>query len=161
MQLSSLRVSLLNCGHIASIQSLANMPVLIIAAVTAVMYYLPHYILQKFILYLENDPTRSDPSWGWLLAFALFIANASVFILTGVVYGITTTYLQGKINMQLNSMLFAKTLVKKDVAGGTEKKEDTDTGEGEKKDDDEEDEGVSSKSQIMVSKCTALWTPLI
>jgi hypothetical protein len=124
--------------------------VLIIAAVTAVMYYLPHYILQKFILYLENDPTRSDPSWGWLLAFALFIANASVFILTGVDYGITTTYLQGKINMQLNSMLFAKTLVKKDVAGGTEKKEDSEKVEGEKKDDDEDDEGVSSKSQIMV-----------
>jgi hypothetical protein len=110
---------------------------MIIAAVTAVMYYLPHYILQ-------------NPSWGWLLAFALFIANASVFILTGVDYGITTTYLQGKINMQLNSMLFAKTLVKKDVAGGTEKKEETETGEGGKKDDDEEDEGVSSKSQIMV-----------
>jgi len=123
---------------------------MIIAAVTAVMYYLPHFILQKFIVYLENDPTRSDPSWGWLLAFALFIANASVFIVTGVEYGITTTYLQGKINMQLNSMLFAKTLVKKDVAGGGDKKEETEKEGEDKKDDDEEDEGVSSKSQIMV-----------
>jgi hypothetical protein len=131
--------------------------VMIIAAVTAVMYYLPHFILQKFIVYLENDPTRSDPSWGWLLAFALFVANASVFIVTGVEYGITTTYLQGKINMQLNSMLFAKTLVKKDVAGGGEKKEDSENVDGEKKDDDEEDENVSSKSQIMVSRLELSW----
>jgi hypothetical protein len=126
--------------------------VLILAAVTAVMYYLPHYILQKFIIYIENDPTRSDPSWGWLLAFGLFVSKAAVFIVTSINWSITTTYLQGKINMQLNSLLFAKTLVKKDVAGGTEKKEDkTKSEEGEDK-DGEEDEGVSSKSQIMVSE---------
>ena len=131
----------------------ADVPVLIMAAVTAVMYYLPHYILQKFIVYLENDPTRSDPSWGWLLAFGLFVSNASVFIVTGINWGITTTYLQGKINMQLNSLLFAKTLVKKDVAGGGDKKEEKEKPDGEEKEksDDDVDEGVSSKSQIMVS----------
>jgi hypothetical protein len=75
-----------------------------------------------------------------------------VFIVTGVNWSITTTYLQGKISVQLNSLLFAKTLVKKDVAGGGDKKEDTEQPEGEKRSDkdDEEDEGVSSKSQIMV-----------
>lgn len=126
---------------------------LIIAAITAVMYYLPHYILQMFIVYLENDPTRSDPSWGWLLAFTLFVSNAAVFIVTGINWSITTTYLQGKISIQLNSLLFAKTLVKKDVAGGGDKKEDMEKSkEGDKSEsgDDEEDEGVSSKSQIMV-----------
>lgn len=119
------------------------------------MYYLPHYILQMFIVYLENDPSRSDPSWGWLLAFSLFVSNALVFIVTGVNWSITTTYLQGKISVQLNSLLFAKTLVKKDVAGGGDKKENTEKPEGEKEGskDDEEDEGVSSKSQIMVRLC--------
>lgn len=134
-----------------------------IAAVTAVLYYLPHYILQLFIVYLENDPTRSDPAWGWLLAFSLFIANASVFIITGIDWSITTTYLQGRIHVQLNSMLFAKTLKKKDVAGGgAEKKDQTEKKDGDKKatkkkgsddeeEEDEEEEGVTSKSQIMVS----------
>jgi hypothetical protein len=134
--------------------TMTDQPVLIIAAITAVMYYLPHYILQKFIVYLENDPSRSDPSWGWLLAFTLFVSNAAVFIVTGINWSITTTYLQGKISIQLNSLLFAKTLVKKDVAGGGDKKEDTEKSkEGDKSEsgDEEEDEGVSSKSQIMVS----------
>lgn len=133
---------------------------LTIAAVTAVLYYLPHYILQLFIVYLENDPTRSDPSWGWLLAFSLFIANASVFIITGIDWSITTTYLQGRIHVQLNSMLFAKTLKKKDVAGGgVDKKDKSSKDESGKKDpagkeggeDDEEEEGVTTKSQIMAS----------
>ena len=137
--------------------------VLSIAAVTAVLYYLPHYILQLFIVYLENDPSRSDPAWGWLLAFSLFIANASVFIITGIDWSITTTYLQGRIHVQLNSMLFAKTLRKKDVAGGgAEKKDPSEKKDTQKKDakkegnDDEgeeEEEGVTSKSQIMVSRC--------
>jgi len=148
MQVYSLPVS--SASVIFNIE--VDISVMIIAAITAVMYYLPHFFLQKFIIYLENDPTRSDPSWGWLLAFAMFVANASVFIVTGIEYGITTTYLQGKINMQLNSLLFAKTLVKKDVAGGGEKKDESEKVEGEKKEDDEEDENVSSKSQIMVSR---------
>lgn len=132
-----------------------------IAAITAVLYYLPHYILQLFIVYLENDPTRSDPAWGWLLAFSLFVANASVFVITGIEWSITTTYLQGRIHIQLNSMLFAKTLKKKDVAGGGDRSEQADksgdvkssehkNGKDEKEDDDEE-EGISSKSQIMAS----------
>lgn len=134
-------------------ESFADLTVLVLAAITAVMYYLPHYILQKFIVYLENDPSRSDPSWGWLLAFTLFVSNALVFVVTGINWSITTTYLQGKIAVQLNSLLFAKTLVKKDVAGGGDKKDDSDQAEGEQeksKGDDDEDEGVSSKSQIMV-----------
>lgn len=132
-----------------------------LAAVTAVLYYLPHYILQIFIVYLENDPSRSDPAWGWLLAFSLLIANASVFIITGINWSITTTYLQSRIQVQLNSVLFAKTLRKKDVAGGgTEKKDQSEKKDGDKKDtskkqggeaDDEDEEGVTSKSQIMVS----------
>lgn len=147
-----------NCEQGACrVGSVADVSVLIIAAITAVLYYLPHYILQLFIVYLENDPTRSDPAWGWLLAFSLFIANASVFLITGIEWSITTTYLQGRIHIQLNSMLFAKTLKKKDVAGGAEKKDQAD-GEGGSKAEDEkkadgedEEEGVSSKSQIMVS----------
>ena len=134
--------------------------VISIAAVTAVLYYLPHYILQLFIVYLENDPSRSDPAWGWLLAFSLFVANASVFIITGIDWSITTTYLQGRIQVQLNSMLFAKTLRKKDVAsGGAEKKDQSEKKDGDKQDmskkkgeeGEDEDEDVTSKSQIMVS----------
>ncbi|KAK8849677.1 hypothetical protein IAR55_005012 [Kwoniella newhampshirensis] len=135
----------------------------ILAAITAVGYYIPHYLLNLFIHFLENDPTRSEPAWGWLLCFGLFTSNAVMFIVTGVVWSISTTYLQGKIKLQLNTMLFNKTLRKKDIAaagddkgsiGGVkeeaakDKKRKDDKGD-DKEEVEESDEAVSSKTQIM------------
>ncbi|WVQ95827.1 hypothetical protein IAU59_002926 [Kwoniella sp. CBS 9459] len=127
-----------------------------IAIATAFGYYLPHYFLLKFVEYLENDPTRSTPAWGWLLCFGLFMSNAIMFIATGVTWSISSTYLQGKIKLQLNTMLFSKTLRKKDIAaagedkGDVKDKENTKDSEGDDtKEKDEEDEEVSSKTQIM------------
>ena len=127
-------------------------------------FYLPHYLLQLFITYLENDPTRITPSWGWLLAFGLFASNGLTFIVSGVIWSIGLITLRAGIKVQLNTMLFSKTLVKKDIAavggdksvvGGVaeeaekdkKKKEDSDG----KEDDDDDEEAVSSKAQIMVS----------
>lgn len=127
----------------------------ILAALTAAGYYVPHYLLKLFIQYLENDPTRSTPAWGWLIAFALFVSNAIIYITSGQIWSISTTTLQGGIKMQLNTMLFAKTLVKKDIASsvGDEKSDDKgkEAGAEEKdtKEDDPDDDGVSSKTQIM------------
>ncbi|WVF68276.1 hypothetical protein IAT40_003041 [Kwoniella sp. CBS 6097] len=129
----------------------------LIATATAFGYYLPHYFLLKFVEYLENDPTRSTPAWGWLLCFGLFMANAIMFIATGVTWSISSTYLQGKIKLQLNTMLFSKTLRKKDIAAAGEDKGDSQEKNKDKdkdkdsEDKDEEDEGVSSKTQIMMS----------
>ncbi|ODO00841.1 ATP-binding cassette transporter [Cryptococcus wingfieldii CBS 7118] len=133
----------------------------VLATATAFGYYLPHYLLKLFINFLENDPTRSEPAWGWLLCFGLFTSNALIFIASGVTWSICTTYLQGKIRLQLNTMLFKKTLLKKDIAGkGSNKdqvggvadeaaKDKQRSAQGEKEDGDEDEEGVSSKTQIM------------
>ncbi|WVQ74986.1 hypothetical protein IAR50_004594 [Cryptococcus sp. DSM 104548] len=134
----------------------------VLATATAFGYYLPHYLLKLFINFLENDPTRSEPAWGWLLCFGLFTSNALIFIASGVTWSICTTYLQGKIRLQLNTMLFKKTLLKKDVAGkggdqgqvgGVDHeaaKDKQKNADGEKDDEEDEDEeGVSSKTQIM------------
>jgi hypothetical protein len=102
---------------------------------------------------LENDPTRSHPAWGWFLAFGLFISNAAVFLASGIIWSISTTVLQARIKLQLNTMLFAKTLAKKDIAamGDDTGREDAGKKEDkEGKEEKEDDEGVSSKSQIMV-----------
>ena len=132
------------------------------AAIAAIGYYIPHYLLNFFIKYLENDPTRSLPAWGWLLAFGLFLSNALVYIITLVVWSVSTA-LQAGIKLQLDTMLYHKTLVKKDIAsvsddsssvGGDEDEtaEAKKTKEnGEQEDGDSgEDEGVTSKAQIMV-----------
>ncbi|WVQ79183.1 hypothetical protein IAT38_001279 [Cryptococcus sp. DSM 104549] len=132
----------------------------ILAASTAVGYYLPHYLLKLFINFLENDPTRSEPAWGWLLCFGLFVSNALIYVASGVTWSICTTYLQGKIRLQLNTMLFNKTLVKKDIAsvgdgksqvGGVqdEAKKDKLKKEEDSEEEDDDEEAVSSKTQIM------------
>nr|XP_019043546.1 ATP-binding cassette transporter [Kwoniella bestiolae CBS 10118]OCF22476.1 ATP-binding cassette transporter [Kwoniella bestiolae CBS 10118] len=132
----------------------------LLATATAFGYYVPHYILLKFVEYLENDPTRSTPAWGWVLCFGLFMSNAIMFIATGVTWSISSTYLQARIKLQLNTLLFSKTLRKKDIAAAgddkaqvgdvkaeaakDQKKKETD-GTEEK----EDEEAVSSKTQIM------------
>ncbi|EIW71535.1 hypothetical protein TREMEDRAFT_42903 [Tremella mesenterica DSM 1558] len=137
----------------------------LLAAITAVFYYLPHYVLRLFIRYLENDPSRSEPIWGWFLAFCLFVSNALIYLASGVLWSLSSVILEGRIKVQLNSLLFKKTLVKKDIASSApdtsnkeakkqlakEKKlvrgkdEDDDDDSG----DEDEEEGVNSKSQIM------------
>jgi hypothetical protein len=105
-------------------------------------------------MYLENDPSRSDPSWGIALAAGLFLSSATVLAVDNINRSITSIWLEGRISIQLNSLLFAKTLVKKDIAAGGDKKdgrekaEDAGGGEG----DEEEEEDFSSKSQIMVRR---------
>ncbi|KAE8542519.1 hypothetical protein D1P53_001298 [Cryptococcus gattii VGV] len=132
----------------------------LLAAATAFGYYLPHYLLKLFINFLENDPGRTEPAWGWFLCFGLFTSNALIFIASGVTWSICTTYLQGKIRLQLNTMLFKKTLLKKDIAansgdtgqvGGVQeeaakkKKKKEETGDS----NTEDEEAVTSKTQIM------------
>jgi ABC-type multidrug transport system fused ATPase/permease subunit len=154
-----IRESLHNRLHVAQL-----MPETILVAVGALGYYLPHYILKVFLDYLTNDPSRSMPAWGWLLAFGLFISNATFTILNGITFSIGTTTLQAGIRLQLNTLLFAKTLAKKDIAAAAEMskkmaEKDKDSKaigssksnkkDGDDKAEDEDEEGVSSKSQIM------------
>ncbi|WWC65828.1 uncharacterized protein I303_108450 [Kwoniella dejecticola CBS 10117] len=132
----------------------------LLATATAFGYYIPHYILLKFVEYLENDPSRSTPAWGWVLCFGLFMSNAIMFIATGVTWSISSTYLQGRIKLQLNTLLFSKTLRKKDIAAAGDDKgqvgdvkaeaaKDQKRKEAGGEEDNEDEEAVSSKTQIM------------
>ena len=122
----------------------------LLAAATGAGYYVPHYLLKLFLNYLEGDSDRSDPAWGWLLAFGLFVSNAIIYVASGVLWSLSTTVLQAGIKLQLNTLLFGKTLVKKDIAA-TGDKLGTSEKPGEKEEEKEgEDEEVNSKTQIMV-----------
>ena len=79
--------------------------------------------------------------------------------MTGQLWGITTTTLQVRIKLQLNTILFQKTLVRKDIAstaadtpkaGG----DDDSSGEDEEDNGGEDDEDVSSKAQVMTLMTT-------
>ncbi|EJU00344.1 multidrug resistance-associated ABC transporter [Dacryopinax primogenitus] len=92
---------------------------IVLASVSAVLYYAPALFLRQLIGYLEMDPEREDPRWGWVYALGLFLSNSINFLITGQLWGISTTTLQTRLRVQLNTSLFAKTLVRKDVASSS------------------------------------------
>ncbi|KAI0302402.1 hypothetical protein B0F90DRAFT_1714514 [Multifurca ochricompacta] len=117
-----------------------------LAATGAVLYYSPPFFLQKLVNYLETDPERHDKSWGWLYAFGMFATTAFL-------------HLRDQHRVQLNSILFAKTLVRKDIASSSGPSEnmvkdknsiDTASESSDKKDE----EDFSSKAQIMTLMTT-------
>ncbi|KAJ7104459.1 multidrug resistance-associated ABC transporter [Mycena belliarum] len=137
----------------------------LLAASAAILFYAPPFFLRMLLTYLEDDPGREHTAWGWVWVFSLFSTNvisylrASPFSLC--LWSLSTTTLQVRIRNQLNTILFAKTLVRKDVASTAppptrtkdngDSKGTSDT-EAEEKEDDEDD--FSSKAQIMTLMTT-------
>ncbi|GLB42389.1 putative atp-binding cassette transporter [Lyophyllum shimeji] len=140
-----------------------------LAATSAVMFYTPALFLQQFVRYLEVDTERRDMGWGWVYVTGLFASNAITYLITGQLWSMSTTTIQVRLRVQLNSILFAKTLVRKDVASSapppaskrdTQATNNTTTpittntdGDANKEKKDEEDD-FSSKAQIMTLMTT-------
>ncbi|OSD05140.1 multidrug resistance-associated ABC transporter [Trametes coccinea BRFM310] len=143
--------------------------VIALAAICAVLFYVPAYFLKRVVQYLEIDSARDFRGWGFVFCAALFASHATTQILTGQLWGLSTTNLQVRLRLQLNSILFAKTLVRKDVASssgtvpgadatpanGTASDTATPNAEADKKKDKKGDEDdFSSKAQIMTLMTT-------
>ncbi|OSX61133.1 hypothetical protein POSPLADRAFT_1074834 [Postia placenta MAD-698-R-SB12] len=143
--------------------------VVVLAAIAAVLFYLPAYFLQHVVQYLELDPERTERGWGWVYCVGLFLSHAITSLITGQLWSLSTTTLQVSMKVQLNSILFAKTLIRKDVASSpgsapsaaaaaaTENDTATANGDtavdGKAKGEDEEAD-FSSKAQIMTLMTT-------
>ena len=172
-----------------------------LAAVAAVLFYTPALFLQMLVQYLQDDPNREDRRWGWVFVAGLFGLNAFSYLskfyvsamcnshscflsckVTGQLWSLATTAVQVRLRIQLNSVLFAKTLVRKDVASSAAPKFDSDgagvakskmpipsqqisspatavpesgnTDEQPAKKPDEDDGDFSSKAQIMTLMTT-------
>ncbi|KAF5371584.1 hypothetical protein D9758_003437 [Tetrapyrgos nigripes] len=126
----------------------------LLAAVSAGMFYVPAFFMQMLVAYLEKDPDREQRGWGWVYVVGLFLSYVIVYLLTSQLWSISTTTIQVRFRIQLNSVLFAKTLVRKDSASSAPPK-DKDKKDGEDKNNkkDEEDD-FSSKAQIMTLMTT-------
>ncbi|TDL25136.1 multidrug resistance-associated ABC transporter [Rickenella mellea] len=130
-----------------------------LAAVSACIFYAPAFFLRMLVKYLEDDPNREDTRWGWVFCAGLFFINAATYLVTGQLWSLSTTQLQVRLKVQLNSILFAKTLVRKDIASnaGTQNKTDDNAKKpapsenGDEKNDAGE---FSSKAQIMTLMTT-------
>ncbi|KAL1948837.1 hypothetical protein VTO73DRAFT_10643 [Trametes versicolor] len=129
--------------------------VISLAVACAVLFYAPAFFLKRVVQYLEVDTTRDYRGWGFVFCVALFASHASSQLVTGQLMSLSTTTLQVRLRMQLNTILFAKTLVRKDVASSTGSAPGTDTApmtpEGDKKADED---SFSSKAQIMTLMTT-------
>jgi hypothetical protein len=59
---------------------------MVLAAITAGLYYLPAVFLRQFTKYLEDHPNRENIRYGWVLCFGLAASNAIMFIAVGVLW---------------------------------------------------------------------------
>ena len=69
---------------------------------------------------------------------------------TGQLWSLSTTTIQVRLRTQLNTILFAKTLVRKDVASSAPAK----TGDKASESKEDDDDDFSSKAQIMTLMTT-------
>ncbi|CED85202.1 multidrug resistance-associated abc transporter [Phaffia rhodozyma] len=130
----------------------------ILALITSILYYGPAFFLNRLLIYLQEDPERKDPTWGWIYCLGLFGVSAGNYILIGILWSVANTLVTTRTKLMLNTMLFQKTLVRKDIAGGgaagagptsTETEESKKGGKGQTDEDDkDEEEDVTSKSQV-------------
>ncbi|PPR02009.1 hypothetical protein CVT24_011132 [Panaeolus cyanescens] len=115
----------------------------LLASVSAVLFYAPPLFLRMFVKYLEYGP---------------FTDYGRIISVTGQLWSLATTLIQVRLKIQLNSTLFAKTLVRKDVASSapaqtakpTDGENESESSDGKK--DDEDD--FSSKAQVMTLMTT-------
>ncbi|EEB90107.1 hypothetical protein MPER_11731 [Moniliophthora perniciosa FA553] len=122
-----------------------------ITVCSALMFYVPPFFLRLLVMYLENDPERRDRGWGWVYVFGIIISNLITYLLTAQLWSISTTVLQTRFRIQLNSLLYAKTLVRKDVASAAPTKRDEEGKDAPGKDDEDD---FSTKAQIMTLMTT-------
>ncbi|KAF7983210.1 hypothetical protein HWV62_23484 [Athelia sp. TMB] len=136
---------------------------ILLACVVAVLFYAPAFFLQKLVQYVEDDPMREDRRWGWVFVVGLLVVNATGHLISGQLWSLATTTLQVRIKMQLNSVLYGKTLVRKDVASSARAEVEKDADNKDKKpnlevdaddDDDDNEDAFSSKAQIMTLMTT-------
>lgn len=53
---------------------------LLLAAVSAVLFYAPPLFLQKLVAFLEVDPLRENKGWGWVYVIGIFGSNVISFL---------------------------------------------------------------------------------
>ncbi|KAF9225872.1 multidrug resistance-associated ABC transporter [Gyrodon lividus] len=121
------------------------------AALSACLFYTPPLFLEQLVLYLESDPNREDRRWGWFYVAGMFFANVFSYIITGQLWSLATTTVQVRLKIQLNTILFGKTLVRKDVASSSGV---TDKNKEGGKDVTVDEDDFSSKAQIMTLMTT-------
>ena len=109
----------------------------LVSVITTFTFYAPIAFIQFFLKYLETDPQRKNTSWGWFHVTGIFVGHFILVlckigrlslrsvVLTespkanGQLWSLSSNNLRTNLNLQLNTLLYTKTLVRKDVPSNT------------------------------------------
>ncbi|CAK5268515.1 unnamed protein product [Mycena citricolor] len=120
---------------------------------TGSLFYLPPIFLKQIIVYLETDRQRENVRWGLLWVFAFLLSTILLYIVTGQVWFLSTVTMQNEVKIQLSTALYAKTLIRKDIASSSAAAS-PDVAKDEADSDDKANDAFSSKAQIMTLMTT-------
>ncbi|KAM0789106.1 hypothetical protein ACM66B_003161 [Microbotryomycetes sp. NB124-2] len=132
----------------------------VLAGTDAFLYYLPAFFLQKLVAFLEvsadDGESRKSYAWGYVFCLGLLVSYLLEALVGNMLWFVSNSMLSTRIRVQLNTLIFDKTLRRKDVVGvaggGSGSSEDND---GEKSDDGDDSEKsdestkFGNKSQVL------------
>lgn len=140
-----------------------------LASLNSVLYYLPAFFLQQIVHFLElreqitlpEDPNSeyTSSSWGYLFCAGLLVSAVTEALVAGQLWFVSNSMLSTRIRVQLNTLVFDKTLKRKDVSGvsnnSTSEKsseaggDNSSNGESAENEDEDEEKGFGSKTSIL------------
>lgn len=66
--------------RIFRVNTQALIMLVVLVSMSAGLYYVPAFFLQRLVAYLEQDPERRDRSWGWVFCAGLFFSNIMLLL---------------------------------------------------------------------------------
>ncbi|GAA5827202.1 hypothetical protein JCM3770_000322, partial [Rhodotorula araucariae] len=89
-----------------------------LSVVNAVLYYVPAFFLQRLVRFLEQRGTAEEQSmqWAYVYVVGLFAGAVIESLVEGQLWFVSNSLLATRIRVQLNTLIFDKTLKRKDVA---------------------------------------------
>ncbi|KAK4700303.1 hypothetical protein P7C70_g5949, partial [Phenoliferia sp. Uapishka_3] len=91
--------------------------------ITSFLYYLPAFFLQRLVAFLEVAPEvkpGDEPrslAWGYVFCLGLLASALMDAVVSGQLWFVSNSMLATRIRVELNCLVFDKTLKRKDVAG--------------------------------------------
>ncbi|KAF7313044.1 Multidrug resistance-associated ABC transporter protein [Mycena kentingensis (nom. inval.)] len=136
--------------HLICLNARSLLLVVVFSCADGVLFMISSVFLQRILAYLERARTQAAPDSdvrnGLIWVAALFVTNVLLFTLLGQIWGLSTASLRARVRNQLNTVLFAKMLARKDVASPSP--------EERIREDEAAANGTESKAQVMTLMTT-------
>ncbi|GAA5920308.1 hypothetical protein JCM1841_004522 [Sporobolomyces salmonicolor] len=130
----------------------------ILATANAVLYYVPAFFLQRLVHFLEQRSDESESrslAWGYVFCAGLLVGAVAESLVSGQLWFVSNSMLSSRIRVQLNTLIFDKTLKRKDVSGVSpvsataSSSPSSENGDDKKDDDQDENASFGSKTSIL------------